>query len=80
MKKTALMIVTAFVSGVVLGANRPIRKFLSPAVNAGGERLTKTYNFVLKFAVKRKEQIEDLVAEARMGKLENKKETTIVAS
>ena len=80
MKKTTLVTVAAFVSGVVLDANRPLLKFLSSAANAGGKRIAKTYHSVLKFIVRRKEHIEDRIAEAKMRSHENKKERTIALS
>ena len=70
MKKTVLVVAGAFVAGVVLGANRQLLKLLSPIVNAGDKRIAKTYYSALKFMVKRKEYIEDLVAEAKMRRLE----------
>ncbi|HIJ40486.1 MAG TPA: hypothetical protein HPP90_05325 [Deltaproteobacteria bacterium] len=66
MKRTVLVISGAFVSGVVLGANRPLLKFLSPSARAGGKGIAKMYHCLLTFIVRRKEHIEDLVAEAKM--------------
>ena len=80
MKKTILVVAGTFVSGVILGANRPLRKLLSPAVNAGGKRIAKTFDLLLSFTVKRKEYIEDLIAEAKMKHRKNKKDKTIALS
>jgi len=78
MKKTVLVVAGAFVAGVILGANRQLLKLLSPIVNAGDKRIAMTYYSALKFMVKRKEYIEDLVAEGKMRKHEHKEERTIV--
>lgn len=80
MKKTVIVVAGAFVTGVVLGANRRLLKFLSPVVNSGDKRITTAYYSALKFMVKRKEYIEDLVAEAKMRKHEHKEERTIALS
>ena len=78
MKKTILMIAGTFVSGVILGANKPLRKLLSPAVKAGGRGSASAYDALLTFVVKRKEYIEDRIAEAKIRKREKKTERTIV--
>lgn len=77
MKKTVLWVAGAFVVGVILGANRQLLKLLSPMVDAGDRKIAMTYYSALKFMVKRKEYIEDLVAEAKMKKHEHKEEKTI---
>ena len=80
MKKTILVIAGTFASGVMLGAAKPFQKVLSPALKAGGKRSAKAYESVLKFIVKRKEYIEDRIAEAKIRKHENNTETTIALS
>jgi hypothetical protein len=80
MKKTILVIAGTFVSGVIFGANKPLRKLLSPAAKASGKGGAKAYESVLKFIMKRKEYIEDRIAEARIRKHENNTETTIALS
>jgi len=80
MKKTILVITGAFISGVILGANKPLRRLLSPVVNAGSKGIAKTYDSLLTFMMKRKEYIEDLIAEAKMRDHETETERTIALS
>ena len=77
MKKTILMVAGALVSGVILGANKPLQKLLSPALKAGGRGSASAYDSLLTFVIKRKEYIEDLIAEAKIKKHQNKTEKTI---
>ena len=77
MNKTILMVAGALVSGVILGANKPLQKLLSPALKAGGKGGATAYDAFLTFVMKRKEYIEDLIAEAKIKKHQNKTETTI---
>ena len=80
MKKTILVVAGAFVSGVILGANKPLHKVLSPTLKAGGRGSARAYEFLLTFVVKRKEYIEDLIAEAKLKKHQTKTERTIALS
>ena len=77
MNKTILVVAGALVSGVILGANKPLRTLVSPALKAGGRGSAGAYEFLLTFVVKRKEYIEDLIAQAKLKKHQSKTEKTI---
>jgi len=66
MKKTGIMIAASFTTGIIFGAAKPMGNFVSPAFKKGEHEIMKMYHFIIKFMMKRKEYIEDLIAEARM--------------
>ena len=80
MKKTEIMIAAAFIAGVIVGATRPIKKFLSPVVNTDSGTIVNIHHSVLKFIMSRKERIEDLIAEAKIRKHRDKAMITVVAT